>query len=66
MKTTKQGKITIERGKPHRGVRAAARALGCSGTHLHFVLRGERKPGKALAAKLDRAGITYPNKRRRP
>lgn len=47
-------------GKEFRGVTALARRVGCSQPHLSLVLHGERKPGKALAAKLVKMGVELP------
>lgn len=41
----------------YRGVSEAARRAGVSQSHLSRVLRGERKPGPALARKLARMGV---------
>lgn len=43
-----------------RGLGRTARALGISRGHLSYVLHGQRKPGKALAAKLRKMGIELP------
>lgn len=50
----------IRHGVEFRGVTAAARRLGCSQPHLSLVLHGKRVPGKALAAKLRKMGISLP------
>jgi transcriptional regulator with XRE-family HTH domain len=47
-------------GKEFRGVTKLARRLGCSQPHLSLVLHGKRVPGKALAAKLRKMGISLP------
>ena len=41
----------------YRGLTQAARSLGCSRTHLSYVLHGKRKPSEALARKLKRMGV---------
>ena len=41
----------------YRGLTQAARLLGCSRTHLSYVLHGKRKPSEALARKLKRMGV---------
>ena len=41
-----------------RGLTGAARHLGCSRTHLSYVLHGQRKPSARLARGLRRLGIT--------
>lgn len=41
----------------YRGMSAAARKLGVSRGHLSYVLHGQRKPGKRLAAMLARMGV---------
>ena len=41
------------------GVNQAAKALGCSPTHLTYILHGQRKPGPKLAAKMNRLGINW-------
>lgn len=49
----------------YRDLEGLAQELGCSGYHLRAVLRGRRRPGAELAAKLKERGIKT-RKLRRP
>lgn len=41
----------------YRDIEGLAAELGCSGYHLRAVLRGRRRPGPELSAKLAERGI---------
>lgn len=43
------------------GVNEAARQLGVSPGHISYILHGKRKPGRKLAAKMAKLGITVEN-----
>ena len=49
--------ITTGSGTRFRGVSAVARKVGVTSQHLSMCLHGVRKPGKALARKLQRYGV---------
>lgn len=56
----KRKSTIIRKGTAFRGVKEAAKKAGCSKTHLHYVLYGKRRAGKALAQRLKQLGITVP------
>ena len=51
--------IKKENKQVFTGVRAAARKCGCSPCHLSMILNEKRTPGKALARRLSRLGISF-------
>ena len=53
-------KVSISHVMLLRGVSRVARLVGVSQGHLSRVLRGERKPSRELARKLERMGVEIP------
>lgn len=45
----------------YRGLNKTAKKLGCSRTHLSYVMHGQRKPGAELAKKLKKLGVIIPD-----
>ena len=55
------GNILKQVAEPRwQGICQAAKTFGCSKVHLSLVLKGQRKPGKALAEHLAREGVQLP------
>lgn len=53
--------ITLKETVRFRGLNAAAKKVGCSQSHLSFVMHGKRRPGPKLAKKLAKLGIIIPD-----
>ena len=54
----KPAKLELRRVESWKGITRCAAALGISRSHLNRVMTGEREPGKELAVKMRKLGIT--------